>query len=86
MLASWSHAPDESGYNNPDRAALMALYIAEAMQNLPKPVTLTQAFAHYLEGQKQFLEQISKKADLPLVGQQQPMLIDTSLLPIVLAP
>ena len=27
-----------------------------------------------------------KKADVPLVGQQQPMLIDTSLLPIVLAP
>ena len=79
-------APDESGYNNPDRAALMPLYIAEAMENLPKPVTLAQAFAHYLAGQKRFLEEISKKADVPLVGQQQPMLIDTSLLPIVLAP
>jgi hypothetical protein len=79
-------APDESGYNNPDKAALMALYIADAMETLPKPVTLPQAFEHYLAGQKRFLAELSKKADMPLTGQQQPMLIDMSLLPIVLAP
>ncbi len=78
--------PDENAYFIPDQADLMALFITQAMQNLPKPVTLKQAFAHYLQGQMMFLKQVSEKMHTTDIGRQLPVFIDNSLLPIVLAP
>jgi uncharacterized caspase-like protein len=80
LLVLAACTPEESGYSAPDKPVLMAYYLAEAMRDLPKPVTVQQAFAHYREGQRKFLREIDRQ------GYQEPLLSDTILLPIELAP
>jgi hypothetical protein len=77
-------APDESGYSDPSKPVWMAYYMAEAMQRQTPPVTLRQAYEHYRQGQKQFLEELSKKFQSRVTGIQDPMFIENTLLPIVL--
>ncbi len=80
MLVMAACTPEESGYSAKDKPVLMAYYLAEAMRDLPKPVTARQAFEHYRDKQLEFLRGQGAQ------GYQEPLLIDTILLPVLLAP
>jgi hypothetical protein len=71
MLVMAACTPEEVGHSAPDKPVLMAYYLAEAMQ---------QAFEHFREGQRKFLREVGRQ------GYQEPLLIDTTLLPIMLVP
>ena len=73
--------PDEYTMSPSDKYPVyLAQFMSEAMTQLPKPVTLRQAFDYYHERMRKNLVRIGD------VGAHEPVMIDTALLPIVLAP
>ena len=77
---------DESGYSDPEKPVWMAHYLADAMEKFPAPVSLRQAYEHYVQGQKQYLLELGGRYKTNVVGLQEPILVDTALLPILLVP
>jgi len=75
-----SCAPDESTLSDPKKPVWLATYLAEAMTRLPAPVTLQRAFDYYRQAHRTRLQQDGG------TGFHEPVLTDTALLPIVLAP
>lgn len=74
-------APDELTLSPSNKyPVFLAQYLAEAMTNLPRPVTLRQAYDYYHEEMRKNL--VNRRE----VGAHEPVLTDTALLPIVLAP
>jgi hypothetical protein len=75
-----SCAADEETLSQSKKPVFLAQYLSEAMEKLPAPVTLQQAFDYYRQAHRTHLEQIGE------VGFHEPVLTDTALLPIVLTP
>lgn len=73
--------PDESTLSPSDQHPVyLAQFLAEAVTQLPKPVTLRQAYDYYHDRMR---KNLVRGGD---VGFHEPVMIDTALLPIVLAP
>jgi hypothetical protein len=75
-----SCAADEETLSQASKPVFLAQYLCEAMEKLPAPVTLQQAFDYYRQASRARLQQVGE------VGFHEPVLTDTALLPIVLAP
>lgn len=78
VMASCS--TDEETLSSPKAPVFLAQYLSEAMTKLPAPVTLQQAYEYYREAHRRRLEQDG------VIGFHEPVLTDTALLPVVLAP
>jgi hypothetical protein len=72
--------PDEQTLSNATKPVWLAYYLAEAMTRLPGPVTLSRAFEYYRQEHRKRLAQDGD------TGFHEPVLTDTALLPIMLAP
>ncbi len=60
----------------------MPRLLVDAIEKLPHPVTVRQAYEHYRDGMRDFLRAIFTKRGAP----QEPTFTDNALLPVVLAP
>lgn len=72
--------PDETVRTPKGKVSWMPRLVAEAMETLPRPVTIRQAYSHYRQGIQRWLKEIKE------LGLQEPVLVDSVLIPIVLAP
>jgi hypothetical protein len=85
MVVITGCGPDESVWfpaGNDKTTTLMGFFMAEALQKLPPPVNVRQAYDYMYVGIKKWLASRPKL----YVGIQEPTYTDTALLPIVLAP
>ena len=64
----------------PDAVTWMPYFLTEAVEKLPAPVTVDQAFTFYVAGVRATLAQQSA------LGKQLPLMVDNALLPIELVP
>jgi hypothetical protein len=82
MIVVAGCSADESVWftKGPDALTRMPLYLMEAVEKLPAPVSVRQAYDHYLVQVQDYLRKINK------AGAQEPTITDTALLPIALAP
>ncbi len=72
--------PDETTLSDATKPVWLAYYLSEAMNRLPGPVTLRQAYEYYKVEHPVRLRQSGS------VGFHEPIMTDTALLPIVLVP
>jgi hypothetical protein len=72
--------PDETTLYSPGKPLWMAHDFSQAMNRLPHPVTLRQAYEYYKTEDHVRLRNYAE------VGHAEPVMTDTALLPIVLAP
>jgi hypothetical protein len=75
-----SSLPDETTLSPLDKPVWLSQFLAEAMTQLPRPVTLEQAFDYYREKHKARLERSGT------AGWHEPVFTNNALVPIVLAP
>lgn len=82
MIVVAGCSADESVWftQGPDAMTRMPMYFMEAVEKLPVPVTVRQAYDHYLVQLQDYLRKTGKS------GAQEPTITDTALLPIALAP
>lgn len=71
---------DEQTLSNVKKPVYLAQYLADAMTQLPGPVSLQRAFEYYRQTHRLRLEQDG------VVGYHEPVMTDTALLPIMLVP